>query len=92
MQREGKKYLFDILTCIENIETFIGEPKMFANYEKQIMLQQAVERNFEIIGEAINNLLKLDHQIKITDARRMVDARNKSFMVMMKYNQFKSGI
>lgn len=41
------------------------------------MLQQAVERNIEIIGEAVSKLLKIDAEIKITDARRMVDTRNK---------------
>jgi uncharacterized protein with HEPN domain len=77
MQREIKKYLFDIQNCIENIENFVGEPKLFSNFEKNMMLQQAVERNFEIIGEAVNSLLKIYPQVKITDARRMVDARNK---------------
>ena len=41
------------------------------------MLQDAVERNLEIIGEAINQLLKLNPQIPITNARRIVDTRNK---------------
>ena len=77
MQREIKKYLFDIQICVENIETFIGEPKMFGSFENNLMLQQAVERNLEIIGEAVNNLLKISPEIKITNARRMVDTRNK---------------
>jgi len=77
MQREIKKYLFDIQTCIENIENFIGKPRLFADFEQNTMLQQAVERNLEIIGEAVNSLLKIYPEIKITDARRMVDTRNK---------------
>lgn len=77
MQREAKKYLFDIKSCIENIEAFIGEPKMYADFERNLMLQHAVERNIEIIGEAVNNLLKIDPTIAITGARRIVDARNK---------------
>ena len=77
MQREVKKYLFDIQGCIENIENFIGKPKMFASFKQNMMMQQAVERNLEIIGEAVNNLLKLHPEIKITDARRMVDTRDK---------------
>ncbi len=40
-------------------------------------LQHAVERNIEIIGEAVNSLLKLYPEINITNARRIVDARNK---------------
>jgi uncharacterized protein with HEPN domain len=77
MQREIKKYLFDIQVCIDKIESFIGEPKIFEEFNQNMMLQQAVERNFEIIGEAVNSLLKLNPEIKITDARRMVDTRNK---------------
>jgi len=41
------------------------------------MLQDAVERNIEIIGEAMNNLLKMEPQINISNSRRIVDARNK---------------
>jgi uncharacterized protein with HEPN domain len=77
MQRELKKYLFDIQTCIENVEKFVGKPLLFSTFEQNVMLQQAVERNFEIIGEAMNSILKIDPEIKITGARRMVDARNK---------------
>jgi uncharacterized protein with HEPN domain len=41
------------------------------------MLQDAVERNLEIIGAAINQLLKINPSIPISNARRIVDARNK---------------
>src|ERR1700712_2802199 len=77
MQREIKKYLFDIQSCIENIENYIGKPEVFVNFENNMMLQQAVERNLEIIGEAVNSMLKSYPDIEITDARRMVDTRNK---------------
>ncbi len=77
MGREIKKYLFDILNCIENIEQFMGDKNDFESFKQNLMLQHAVERNLEIIGEAVNNLLKLYPEIKITDARRIVDARNK---------------
>ncbi len=77
MQREIKKYLFDIQSCIENIENYTGKPEIFANFENNMMQQQAIERNLEIIGEAVNNILKIQPDIKITDARRMVDTRNK---------------
>jgi len=77
MQREVKKYLFDVKTCIEKIELYIGSPKMFSVYEQNFMLQQAVERNIEIIGEAINNLLKIEPHLLITNARKIVDTRNR---------------
>jgi uncharacterized protein with HEPN domain len=87
MQREEKKYLFDIQTAVQNIENFIGSPAVFEMFKQNFMLQQAVERNLEIIGEAINYLLKLNPKIKITSARRMVTQQIKSFTVMMKSNQ-----
>ena len=42
------------------------------------LLRQAVERNFEIIGEAVNSLRRLDPAVaaKISDADRIVDFRN----------------
>lgn len=72
-----KKYFFDILNSIENIDTYIGEEKVFEKYEENNMLQDAVERNIEIIGEATSKLLKINSSIKISNARRIVDARNK---------------
>lgn len=44
--------MFDIQTCIVNIDSYIGEPKMYDKFELNQMLQDAVERNLEIIGEA----------------------------------------
>ena len=41
------------------------------------MVQDAVERNIEIIGEAVNKLLNIEPEIAISNARRIVDARNK---------------
>jgi len=77
MDRTVKKYLFDISTAINSIENYIGSPKMFANYEKNRQLQQAVERNLEIIGEATKRILEIDSNINISNARRIVGARNR---------------
>ncbi len=69
--------LFDVVSAIENIENYIGEKRLFDDYENNRMLQHAVERNIEIIGEAVNKLLLLHPGIAITNSRRIVDARNK---------------
>ncbi len=76
MRHEVKKYLFDIISCIQNIEMFIDSTD-FDGFKKNIMLQHAVERDLEIIGEAMNNILKIYPEIKITNARRIVDTRNR---------------
>lgn len=43
-------------------------------YEQNKQLRRAVERELEIIGEAVNHLLELDKSID--NARRIVDLRN----------------
>lgn len=59
MDNKIKKLLFDIYSSIENIENYIGTDKKFESYDRNRMLQHAVERNIEIIGEAVNKLLVL---------------------------------
>ena len=71
------KYLEDVLLAINDVDEIVGEPKLFDRFERNQMLQDAVERNLEIIGEAINQLLKINPSIPISNARRIVDARNK---------------
>lgn len=77
MTDEVIKYLNDILKAIERIESFIGTPKEFKKYQHTVMLRQAVERNIEIIGEALNNALKLNPSLPISNARKIVDTRNR---------------
>lgn len=59
------------------IEEYLGDNKIFSKYEENEMLQDAVERNIEIIGEAVNKILILKPEIDITNSRRIIDARNK---------------
>jgi uncharacterized protein with HEPN domain len=77
MDNEIKKLLQDLLICIDTIETYIGEKKVFDNYDSNLLLQDAVERNLITIGEAMNLLLKKEPEILITNARRIVDVRNR---------------
>ena len=77
MNVEIGKYLFDILNCIKEIDTFFeGNQRDFFEYKKNIMLKKAIERNLEIIGEAVNRILKKAPEIKIENARQIVQFRN----------------
>ena len=72
-----KKLLQDILTAIEDVEGFFGNaPKVYDDFYSNLCLRRAVERNIEIIGEAMNRILKVDKDIAITNSRKIVDARN----------------
>jgi len=76
MKREIKKYLFDIKVSIESIYEFLGEERNFYKYQQNKLLRRGIEREIEIIGEATNRILQLDENIKIKNARKIVDTRN----------------
>jgi len=78
MDNEIKAWLYDILNAINEIESFyIDQKKEFAVYEVDIKTKRAVERNIEIIGEAMNRILKKDNNISISNSRKLVDVRNR---------------
>lgn len=76
MKREIKKYLFDIQTSIDSINNYLGDKRNFLEYQENKLLRRGVEREIEIIGEAMNRILKLNDSIQIENARQIVDARN----------------
>lgn len=66
-----------IKTSIDNIENFIGNPKAFELYDSNLLIQAAVERNLEIIGEATKRLLDINPAIAISNTRSIINTRNK---------------
>lgn len=77
MKNDILVWLSDILRAINEIELFFPNEKNFEKFKKDIKTQRAVERNIEIIGEAINRILKIEPDFQIKDARRIVDTRNR---------------
>lgn len=77
MSDESKKFLTDILGSILSIENFMGNNRDFNIYQSDKMLRRAVERELEIIGEAISRLGKLSEHISIANSRKIIDLRNK---------------
>ena len=72
-----KKYLYDINESINNIERFMDErSRNYLVFCNDLLYQHAVERNLSVIGEAINRILKIQPDIRITSARKIVDLRN----------------
>lgn len=72
-----KTWLFDILKSINEIDSYFPEKKDFEKYTTDIRTKRAVERNIEIIGEAMSRILKENPKIHISNSRKIVDARNK---------------
>lgn len=77
MDDSTKKHLQDMLIAIEEIDSFFGDGlKLYDDFYSNLCLRRAVERNIEIIGEAMNRILKIEKNIAITNSRKIVDARN----------------
>ncbi len=77
MELDIKTWLQDINRSIEEIYIFLPEKRDFFEFQKDLKTKKAVERNLEIIGEALNRVLKKDPNIPITDSRKIVDTRNR---------------
>lgn len=90
MDRKLQKYLSDILSSILEIESFmVNRPKEYATFCNDTLFRRGVERNIEIMGEAMNQALKIDANIPITAARKIVDTRN---FVIHAYDSLKPDI
>lgn len=77
MDRQTKKRLTDILSSILEIESFLEDrPRTYATFCNDTLFRRGVERNIEIMGEAMNCVLKTIPNIPITSARKIVDTRN----------------
>lgn len=72
-----RTWLTDIQQCIDEIFEFIGNNKDFLIYKQDVKTKKAVERNLEIIGEAVNRILKSDESIKINNANNIIGTRNR---------------
>ena len=77
MDLKAKKLLYDIEQAIELILSFVQD-KGFDDYTSSALLRSAVERQFEIIGEALNRLHRLDPEwiAQISDYQRIIAFRN----------------
>jgi uncharacterized protein with HEPN domain len=77
MNDETRKNLIDILQATEEIQDFVCGMD-FKAYQKNSVTKRAVERDFEIIGEALNRIKYTDNELleKISEHHRIIGFRN----------------
>jgi uncharacterized protein with HEPN domain len=77
MQRDPRAFLWDVREAALAIQSFVAGMDLAA-YAGNAMAQAAVERKFEVIGEALNQLAKFDAAAaaRIPDLSQIVAFRN----------------
>ena len=77
MSIDELKLLTDIHTSILSIDEHLQSKRDFLLYKENKTIRRAVERELEIIGEAVSKLLKINPSIQISYAKQIIDLRNK---------------
>ena len=72
-----KKLLLDIEQAALGIDVHLEGRRIFEEFASNITKKRAIKRELEIIGEATNNLLKVDPTMKLSFARQIVNLRNR---------------
>jgi len=77
MNDETRKNLIDILQATEEIQDFVCGMD-FKAFQNNSVTKRAVERDFEIIGEALNRIKYTDNELleKISEQHRIIGFRN----------------
>lgn len=77
MPRDPRTYLWDARQAAERVAGFVAG-RTWSEYEADLLLRSAVERQLEIVGEALNKLRQADPHLaaEITDLGRIVAFRN----------------
>jgi len=77
MNDEIRKNLVDILNAAEEIRGFT-QGMDFKAYQNSPVTQRAVERDFEIIGEALTRVKRIDEELleRISEHSRIIGFRN----------------
>lgn len=77
MDEQIKVWLYDILNSIIEIESYFDGDNNLESYKSDIKTKRAVERNLEIIGEAVNRITKFDEDFEIPEKRKIISLRNR---------------
>ena len=77
MREDAKKELYDIFIAIESIDQHLGGKRDYYVFNENKTIRRAVERELEIIGEAINRIAKSAPEIIINYSRLIIDLRNR---------------
>ncbi len=77
MTEKEKKFLSDITSSIELIESFTIGINTFEQYSTDLKTKGAVERHLGIIGEAVSKFMKESETNDLKKATQIISLRNR---------------
>ena len=77
MHPEIQVWLKDIELSIKEIHDFLPSPQNYLLFQYDLKTRKAVERNIEIIGEAMKRIIEVEPGILVSDSQKIVDTRNR---------------
>ena len=77
MQLKLLKYILDLEAIIEEIELIQSRTNNdFNQFSSDIVMQRAIERNLEIIGEAIKKMIEINPDLPLSSVKNIIGLRN----------------
>ncbi len=76
MKLEAKQYLYDILESIESIESYLSGTSDVNAYMSDKHLKRTIERELEIIGDAMNIIERVDNSLNISSKVPIIEISN----------------
>jgi uncharacterized protein with HEPN domain len=77
MQPRALKYILDIQSLILEIESFVElTSRDFFRYRSQPIVKRAIERDLEIIGEAVRQIQIAHPEFQISSSKKIIGLRN----------------
>ena len=83
------KYILDIESIIQEIDEIKRLNQTFEKFDADFVAKRAIERELEIIGEAVNNIRKISPDINISSVKQIVNLRN---LIIHSYDTVDSAI
>jgi len=77
MHPDVRIWLKDIELSIKEIQDFLPSNVSYQDFQDDLKTRKAIERNIEIIGEAMKRIMEVDPDIHITDSRKITDTRKR---------------
>ena len=89
LPKQVLKYILDVESILEEIEKVKELYPSYSKFDADFLAKRTVERQLEIIGEAINNIRKIDSNSNISSVKQIVNLRN---LIIHSYDTVDSAI